>query len=126
MILKIRNIFSKTLFFEIILIGLLIFIFPTKAKSAELLQITNSKTILVGDQNRSLPIILYCTNIDANEEAYAVKLLKNNFPRGTKVKIKPYGSIDDKLIAKIYKINTQIEMTDLLNDINLSKDKCIE
>ena len=108
----------------IIIFIILIFLFPLLTYSAELLQINDSKNILVGDQNRSLSIKLYCTEIAAKDEESATDLLKRNFPRGTKVKIKPFGLTTNKLLAKVYNIESEIEMTELLNNFNLADDNC--
>ncbi len=125
MILKINNLLNLKIFFGIILIFLILTALPLKIHTAELLQINDSKTILIGDQNRALYVDLYCTEIDEKNEKKAIEILKKNFPRGTKVKIKPYGYRSNNLIAKIYKIDADLEMTDLLNNINI-EEKCID
>ncbi len=92
--------------------------------SAEILQINDSKTIIIGDQNRNLSINLFCSNVDLEDESAAIELLKINFPRGTKVKIKPLGFKDNNLIAKVYKLNENIEMHQLLYTNNFSDQVC--
>ena len=111
--------------FQIILIFIFLVIFPIDTYSAELLQINDVNTILVGDQNRSLYLSLYCININQNEMDNATKILKRNFPRGTKVKIKPYGSNGSRLLAKIFRVDDETEMTELLNTFNSSEKNCI-
>ena len=64
---------------------------PVIVNSAEILQIKSSNTILVGDQNRNLTIGLFCVDVNENDEIEATNLLKSEFPRGSKVKIKPFG-----------------------------------
>ncbi len=125
MILKIKNVHRLIKHLQIILIILSFVLFPIKAISAELLQINDPNTILVGDQNRSLYLSLYCIDIDENDKDKAIEILKRNFPRGTKVKIKPYGSKDKKLLAKIYRIDDETEMTELLETINASDKNCL-
>ena len=44
----------------------------------------------------------------------ALNLLKKEFPRGSKVKIKPIGVKENILIAKVFDINETKEMSDLL------------
>ena len=125
MILKIKNVHRLIKHLQIILIILSFVLFPIKAISAELLQINDPNTILVGDQNRSLYLSLYCIDIDENDKDKAIEILKRNFPRGTKVKIKPYGSEDKKLLAKIYRIDDETEMAELLETINASDKNCL-
>ena len=110
---------------KIILIFLILIIYPFNTYSAELLQINDVNTILVGDQNRSLYLSLYCIDINENEKENATKILKRNFPRGTKVKIKPYGSNGNRLLAKIFRVDDGTEMTELLNTFNSANENCI-
>ena len=124
MIVKIKNIDGLKKIPQIILIFIVLIICPIKIYSAELLQINDVNTIVVGDQNRSLFLSLYCIDIDQNEMENATKILKRNFPRGTKVKIKPYGSNGNRLLAKIFRVDDDTEMTELLNTFNSSKENC--
>ena len=99
--------------------------YPIRTYSAEILQIKNSSSILVGDQNRDLAINLFCVEInDEHDEQVATNLLKKEFPRGSKVKIKPIGFKENKLVAKVFDINETKEMSDLLIERNLSKETC--
>ena len=125
MIVEIKNINGLKNFIQITLIFISIFIFPINTYSAELLRINDVNTILVGDQNRSLYLSLYCVDINENEQEKATEILKKNFPRGTKVKIKPYGSNGNRLLAKIFRVDDETEMTELLNTFNSSKENCM-
>ena len=123
---KIKNIHRLKKLFQIILIFIFIIILPTKTYSAELLQINDVNTILVGDQNRSLYLSLYCIDINQNDKENATQILKRNFPRGTKVKIKPYGFNGSRLLAKIFRVDDETEMTELLSTFNSSEKNCID
>ena len=125
MIGKVKKVYGLKKVIQIILIFIVLIICPIKIYSAELLQINDVNTIVVGDQNRSLFLSLYCIDIDQNEMENATKILKRNFPRGTKVKIKPYESKGSRLFAKIYKVDDDTEMTELLNTYNSSKENCM-
>ena len=92
--------------------------------SAEILQIKSSNTILVGDQNRNLTIGLFCVDVNENDEIEATNLLKSEFPRGSKVKIKPFGFKENVLLAKVFNIKGTKEMTELLVAKNLSGEIC--
>ncbi len=108
-----------------LIIFFLIVLYPIRTYSAEILQINNSSSILVGDQNRDLAIKLFCVEINnEDDERIAFNLLKNEFPRGSKVKIKPIGFKENILIAKVFDINETKEMSDLLITKNLSKKTC--
>ena len=125
MIGKVKKVYGLKKVIQIILIFIVLIICPIKIYSAELLQINDVNTIVVGDQNRSLFLSLYCIDIDQNEMENATKILKRNFPRGTKVKIKPYGSNSSRLLAKIFRVDDETEMTELLNTFNSSKENCM-
>ena len=125
MIVKIKYVNGLKNVFKIILIFIVIIICPINIYSAELLQINDVNNIVVGDQNRSLYLSLYCIDINQNEMDNATKILKKNFPRGTKVKIKPYGSNGSRLLAKIFRVDDETEMTELLNTYNSSKENCM-
>tara|TARA_B100000900_G_scaffold389527_1_gene382502 strand:+ start:169 stop:555 length:387 start_codon:yes stop_codon:yes gene_type:complete len=123
---KFRKINGFNKFLQIILISIFLFIFPINTYSAELLQIKDVNNILVGDQNRSLYLSLYCIDINPNEEEKATEILKKNFPRGTKIKIKPYGINGNRLFAKIFRVDDETEMTELLNSfLNHQKKICM-
>ena len=125
MIVKFKNFYKLKKILQIIIIFIALIICPINVSSAELLQIKDINTIVVGDQNRSLYLSLYCIDINQNEKENATKILKINFPRGTKVKIKPYGFNGSRLLAKIFRVDDETEMTELLNAYNTSKENCM-
>ena len=125
MIFKIKNVDGLKKILQIILISIVLIICPVNINSAELLQINDVNNIVVGDQNRSLYLSLYCIDINQNEKENATKILKINFPRGTKVKIKPYGFNGSRLLAKIFRVDDETEMTELLSAYNTSKENCM-
>ena len=107
----------------LIIICLIVFN-PVIVNSAEILQIKSSNTILVGDQNRNLTIGLFCVDVNKNYELEATNLLKSEFPRGSKVKIKPFGFQDNVLLAKVFNIKGTKEMTELLVAKDLTSEIC--
>ena len=109
---------------KILIIVCLIVLNPLVVNSAEILQIKSSNTILVGDQNRNLTIRLFCVDVDENDELEATNLLKSQFPRGSKVKIKPFGFNDNVLLAKVFNIKGNKEMTELLVANDLTSEIC--
>ena len=109
---------------KILIIVCLIVLNPVIVNSAEILQIKSSNTILVGDQNRNLTIGLYCVNVNENDELEATNLLKSEFPRGSKVKIKPFGFKENLLLAKVFNITGTKEMTELLVAKDLTRENC--
>ena len=113
-------------FLKILILICLIFLNPVIVNSAEILQIKSSNTILVGDQNRNLTIGLFCLDVNENDEFEATNLLKSQFPRGSKVKIKPFGFKEDVLMAKVFDLNGIKEMSELLISRNFTNAECSE
>jgi len=109
---------------KIVIIVCLIVLNPVIVNSAEILQIKSSNTILVGDQNRNLTIGLFCVDVNEDDELEAANLLKREFPRGSKVKIKPFGFKENILLAKVFNIKGTKEMTELLVAKDLTRENC--
>jgi len=109
---------------KILIIICLIVFNPVIVNSAEILQIKSSNTILVGDQNRNLTIGLFCVDVNENDELEATNLLKSEFPRGSKVKIKPFGFKENVLLAKVFNIKGTKEMTELLVAKDFTRENC--
>ena len=107
-----------------LIIFFLVILYPIRSYSAEILQINNSSSILVGDQNRDLSIKLFCVNVDLEDEDKAINLLKREFPRGSKVKIKPTGFKENMLVARVFNISETKEMSELLIAKDLTKETC--
>ena len=98
---------------------------PIRTYCAEILQINDFNSILVGDQNRNLSIKLFCVDINDLEDAeMAINILKKEFPRGSKVKIKPMGFEENILVARVFNISETKEMSNLLNAKDLTKETC--
>ena len=112
-------------FISLLIVFFLIVSNPIRTYSAEILQINNFNSILVGDQNRDLSIKLFCVDINnIEDEEIAINLLKREFPRGSKVKIKPMGFKDNTLVAKVFNMSESKEMSELLNAKDLTKETC--
>ena len=109
---------------KFLIIICLIVLNPLIVNPAEILQIKSSNTILVGDQNRNLTIGLFCVEVNENDELEATNLLKSEFPRGSKVKIKPFGFKDNVLLAKVFNIKTNKEMAELLVAKDFTRENC--
>ena len=109
---------------KVLVIISLIVLNPVIVNSAEILQIKSSNTILVGDQNRNLTIGLFCVDVNENDEIEAINLLKSEFPRGSKVKIKPFGFKENVLLAKVFNIKCTKDMTELLISNDLNRKNC--
>ena len=114
-----NNIFVKIF---ILLISLLGF-FP-QVYAAEVLQVSSSSVLLIGDHNRTYTVKIACTEISPDLEEKSIKWLKEQLPRHTKVNLKPKGSLDGTLIAKVIPFNSNIDITDKYINEGLATKTC--
>ena len=100
-------------FFTSILILLIsIFCFYSEVYAAEVLQVSSSSVLLIGDNNRTYTVKLACTEISPDLEEKSINWLKKQLPRHTKVNLKPKGSVDGVLVAKVIPIDTNIDINE--------------
>ena len=111
-------------FTKILILLTSFFCFYLEVDAAEILQVTSSSVLLIGDHNRTYTVKLACTEITPDLEEKSVKWLKKQLPRHTKVNLKPKGSIDGVLVARVIPINTNIDITDKYLDEGLAINKC--
>ena len=112
-------------FYTIIFILLIyLFGFLSKVDAAEILQVSSSSILLIGDNNRTYTVKIACTEISPDLEERSVEWLKKQLPRHTKVNLKPKGSIDGVLVAKVITINSNIDISEKYISEGLAKDKC--
>ena len=112
-------------FFSKILILFISFLcFYTEVIAAEILQVTSSSVLLIGDHNRTYTVKLACTEISPDLEEKSLNWLKKQLPRHTKVNLKPKGSLDDVLVAKVIPFNTNIDIAEKYINEGLATNKC--
>ena len=112
-------------FYSIIFILLISFFsFISKVNAAEILQVSSSSILLIGDNNRTYTVKLACTEISPDLEEESVNWLKKELPRHTKVNLKPTGSIDGVLVAKIIPFNSNIDINKKYIDEGLALNNC--
>jgi len=92
--------------------------------AAEILQVSSSSVLLIGDHNRNYTVKLACTEISPELEEKSVGWLKRQLPRHTKVNLKPKGSLDGMLIAKIIPFNSKIDITEKYINEGLATNNC--
>ena len=112
-------------FYTIIFILLIsLFGFLSKVDAAEILQVSSSSVLLIGDNNRTYTVKIACTEISPDLEEKSVEWLKKQLPRHTKVNLKPKGSVDGVLVAKVIPFNSDIDISQKYIKEGLAKDKC--
>ena len=100
------------IFTKILILLISFFCFYLEVDAAEILQVTSSSVLLIGDHNRTYTVKLACTEISPDLEEKSFKWLKTQLPRHTKVNLKPKGSIDGMLVAKVIPFNSNDDITE--------------
>ena len=109
---------------KIIFLFIYILCLIPKVNAAEILQVSNSSVLLIGDNNRTYTVKIACTEIRPDLEEKSIEWLKKQLPRHTKVNLKPKGSIDGMLIAKIIPFNSNIDISEEYIKEGLAINKC--
>jgi len=114
-----NKLFTKTL-----ILLIFIFCFFLEVDAAEILQVSSSTVLLIGDHNRTYTVKLACTEISPDLEEKSIKWLKKQLPRHTKVNLKPKGSVDGVLVAKVIPFDSNIDITEKYINEGLAINKC--
>tara|TARA_Y100001968_G_scaffold85567_1_gene76681 strand:- start:757 stop:1104 length:348 start_codon:yes stop_codon:yes gene_type:complete len=88
------------------------FSFFSQVDAAEILQVSSSSVLLIGDNNRTYTVKIACIEISPDLEESSHEWLKKQLPRHTKVNLKPKGSVDGVLVAKVIPFNSNIDITE--------------
>ena len=114
-----------TKFFTKILVFVIsFFYFYSDVHAAEILQVTSSSVLLIGDHNRNYTVKLACIAVSPDLEDKSVDWLKKQLPRRTKVNLKPEGSVDGVLIAKVIPFNSNSDISEKYIKEGLAKNNC--
>ena len=100
------------------------FSFFTKVYAAEILQVSSSSVLLIGDNNRTYTVKIACTEVSPKLEEKSVNWLKKQLPRHTKVNLKPKGSVDGVLIAKVIPFNSNNDISEKYITEGLATNTC--
>ena len=109
---------------KIFILLICFFSFFSKVYAAEILQVSSSSVLLIGDNNRTYTVKIACTEISPDLEERSFNWLKKQLPRHTKVNLKPKGSVDGVLVAKVIPMNTNIDIGEKYINEGLATNKC--
>ncbi len=111
-------------FTKVLILLISFFCFYSKVDPAEILQVTNSSVLLIGDHNRTYTVKLACTEISPDLEQKSVNWLRKKLPRHTKVNLKPKGSVDGVLVAKVIPFDSDVDISEKYINEGLATNKC--
>ena len=112
------------LFAKILALFISFFYFYSDVDAAEILQVTSSSVLLIGDHNRTYTVKIACTAISPDQEEKSVNWLKKQLPRHAKVNLKPEGSVDGVLIARVIPFNSNIDISEKYINEGLAESNC--
>jgi endonuclease YncB( thermonuclease family) len=104
------------------LLVLLIGVSPLNA--AEVLQVRTPSLLQVGDRNRTYTVALPCISVPENSKGEAVEWLRQQLPRRQRVNLRPVGSSDGQLLARVIPIGSEIDLSSGLIAAGLASDSC--
>ncbi len=114
----------KKLFTKILILLISFCCLYSEVDAAEILQVTNSTVLLIGDHNRTYTVKLACTEIRPDLEEKSVNWLKKQLPRHTKVNLKPKGSVDGVLVAKVIPFDSDMDINAKYINEGLANNQC--
>ena len=112
------------IFKKILILLITFFCFYSKVYAAEVLQVSSSSVLLIGDHNRTYTVKLACAEISPDLEEKSIKWLKKQLPRHTKVNLRPKGSIEGVLVAKVIPFDSNIDISEKYINEGLATNKC--
>jgi endonuclease YncB( thermonuclease family) len=104
-----------------LLLALLVLAAPAVASAAEVLQVRGATLLQVGDGNRSSPVRLACLEVPAARQEGARAWLRQELPRRTRVNLLPAGQSDGVLLARVVKLDGQLDLGQGLIEAGLAQ-----
>jgi hypothetical protein len=97
---------------------------PFEAAAAEVLQVRTPSLLQVGDHNRTYTVRLACFAVDPASEAEALAWLKQELPRRRRVNLRPEGSDDGVLLARVTPLGDGRDLSQGLVAAGYGHDTC--
>lgn len=107
-----------------LLIGLSLLLLAAPVSAAEVLQVRSSSLLQVGDRNRTYTVVLACAAVDPVLEDEAVRWLRDQLPRRRRVNLRPVGSLDGQLLARVTPLGEPTDVSTGLVAASLAVDSC--
>ena len=108
----------------VLLSSLLMLMLVAPADAAEVLQVRTSSLLQVGDHNRTYTVQLACVDVTAEAESEAVGWLRQQLPRRRRVNLRPVGSRDGQLLARVTPLGDSTDLSTGLVAAGLAGNSC--
>jgi hypothetical protein len=109
---------------KILILFIFFFCFFSQVYAAEILQVSSSSILLIGDNNRTYTVKIACAEVSPDLEEKSLIWLTKELPRHTKVNLRPKGSVDGVLVAKVIPFNSNIDITEKYINEGLATNNC--
>jgi len=90
------------------------------AAAAEVLQVRTASLLLIGDSNRTYTVELACVISGPEQQPQALAWLRQQLPRRSKVNLRPLGSHDGVLVARVQKLGDLVDLSSGLIEAGLA------
>ena len=102
----------------------LMLLLPFQAFAAEVLQVRSATLLQVGDRNRNYSVQLACVEVAPDDEQQAQDWLRRAVPRRRRVNLRPEGSSDGVLLARVTPIGDELDLGAALVQEGLARVSC--
>ena len=109
---------------QLLLALLVVLLGASPVCAAEVLQVRTPSLLQVGDHNRTYTVALPCISVPENRKAEAVDWLRQQLPRRQRVNLRPVGSSNGQLLARVIPIGSEIDLSTGLISAGLASDSC--
>jgi len=103
---------------------LALLIIPLPVWAAEVLQVQKSSLLQIGDHNRTYTVRLACLDVPPSKEVEAMAWLKSELPRRRRVNLRPEGTLDGVLLAKVTPLGRDQDLGAGLIAAGLARSEC--
>ena len=90
--------------------ALFILLTPGAASAAEVLAVRSATLLQVGDSNRTYTVELACLAVAPEQQQQALAWMRRELPRRSRVNLRPLGSHDGILLAKVQKLGSATDL----------------
>ncbi len=94
---------------------------PIRVFSAEVLQVTSSSVLQIGDKNRNYQVKIFGIDIYSFKEKEATSWLREKLPRSSKVNLLPKGYEDGTLISEVIDLKSGEDISTEMIKLGFSK-----
>ena len=103
---------------------ILLLVLPAQAFAAEVLQVRSATLLQVGDRNRNYSVQLACVAVAPDDEQDAQDWLRHAVPRRRRVNLRPEGSSEGVLLARVTPSGDELDLGAALVREGLAQVTC--